>query len=148
MTARGDSIDILDKIVNICNELNEIEEYDNSLSSDLSNADSRLSDLYHYIETNKLKTNQCYRIVQEMRKVLIKRRKIKNDIELMKIFHQNVNKLLKGSNRPFLLNTMGRVNKNLIGSEYNNRIYTKEELEEIIGGLNDTREKINCKRDI
>lgn len=145
---RGDSIDILDKIVNICNELNEVEEYDNNLSSDLSNADSRLSDLYHYIETNKLKTNQCYRIVQEMRKVLIKRRKIKNDIELMKIFHQNENKLLKGSNRPFLLNTMGRVNKNLIGSEYNNRIYTKEELEEIIGGLNDTREKINCKRDI
>ena len=50
-------IDILDKIVNICNELDTIEEYNNGLSDALSNVDSRLSDLYHYIETNKLKTN-------------------------------------------------------------------------------------------
>lgn len=128
------TIDILDKIVNICSELDDIEEYDNGLSDALSSADSKLSDLYHYIEFNKLKTNQCYRIVHEMRKVLIERRKIKNDIELMKIFNQNENKLLKGSNRPFLLSTMGRINKNLIESQYVNRVYTNEELEEIIGG--------------
>lgn len=128
------TIDILDKIVNICSELDTIEEYDNGLSDALSNVDSKLSDLYHYIETNKLKTNQCYRIIQEMRKVLIERRKIKNDMELMKIYHQNENKLLKGTNRQILLSSVGRTNKRLTESEYINRVYTKEEIEELVGG--------------
>lgn len=127
-------MDILEKVLNICKELDAIEDYDNGLSESLSNADSRLSDLYHYIEMNKLKTNQCYRIVQEMRKVLVERRKIKNDIEIMKVLHQNENKILKGSNRPFLMNSIARTNRILAESKYNNRVYSSEELEEVIGG--------------
>lgn len=127
-------IDILDKIVNICNELDTIEEYDNGLSDALSNVDSRLSDLYHYIETNKLKTNQCYRVVQEMRKVLVERRKIKNDMELLRVLHQHENKLINKANRQLLLNYIGKTNKALLNSEYGNRVYTKEEIEELVGG--------------
>lgn len=127
-------IDILDKIVNICNELDTIEEYNNGLSDALSNVDSRLSDLYHYIETNKLKTNQCYRVVQEMRKVLVERRKIKNDMELLRVLHQHENKLINKANRQLLLNYIGKTNKALLNSEYGNRVYTKEEIEELVGG--------------
>jgi len=64
--------------------LDEIESYSDELPLLLSNVDSGLSDLYHYIENKKLTTNQCYRMVKEIKKQRENRRTIKNNMELIK----------------------------------------------------------------
>ena len=69
-----------------------------------------------------------------MRKVLVERRKIKNDMELLRVLHQHENKLINKANRQLLLNYIGKTNKALLNSEYGNRVYTKEEIEELVGG--------------
>lgn len=127
-------INVKDKIVEVSNLLDEIDEYDDSLSSALSIADSKICDLMHLIEMNTLKTNQCYRIVRELRKLRLERRKIKNDMDLLQVFKTEKNKLINIEYRKFLLNTIYKENKRQNNAKYNSRIYTEEELKELIGG--------------
>lgn len=126
-------MNILDKVIEVNKILDEIDEYDKQLSDLLSTVDSKLCDLYHTIENNKLKTNQCYRIVQEIHKLRLERRKIKNDMGLMAVYNNNRNKLVNYDFRKILLNNLGKENKKLLNSNYNNRKYSEEEIKDLIG---------------
>lgn len=126
-------MNILDKVIEANKILDEIDEYDKQLSDLLSTVDSKLCDLYHTIENNKLKTNQCYRIVQEIHKLRLERRKIKNDMGLMAVYNNNRNKLVNYDFRKILLNNLGKENKKLLNSNYNNRKYSEEEIKDLIG---------------
>lgn len=112
--------------------LNEIDTYDDALPDKLSLVDSKISDLMHLIEYNKLKTNQCYRVVRELHNLRQERRRIKIDMELIRVYKTHANKLLSKDNRIFILSELGKTEKKL-NSKYNNRIYTEEELNEMVG---------------
>lgn len=129
-------MNVKDKIIESIELLDEIDNYNDSLNDQLSECDSKLSDLYHYIETNKLKTNECYRMIQELRKVLLARRKIKDDICLFSTYNKEKNRLINNSNRIFLKQEISKKNKELIESSYKNRIYSDEELNKILGRNN------------
>lgn len=127
-------MNVKDKIVEIIELLDEIDEYCSGLADMLSNYDSKLSDLYHLIEENKLKTNECYRVVQEMRKVLVERRKIKNDMLLMSVYNKEKEKLQSDKNRVFLKQSIFKKEREINDSVYKKRIYTDEEISEILEG--------------
>lgn len=125
-------MDVLEELKNAINILNKVDEYKDSLVDKLSEQDKRLSDLEHYIEENKLSTNQCYRMIKEIKKQREIRRKIKNDYTILTNYENNINKLINHDNRRLLLEKVYKVNKSL-ETEYKNRIYTEEEINKILG---------------
>ena len=124
-------VQLIEKFQTIVELLDEIENYSDELPLFLSNIDSGLSDLYHYIENNKLTTNQCYRMVKEIKKQRENRRTIKNNMELIKTYKIHQNKLLNKDNRKMLLAEINKTNKKL-NYKYQNRVYTEETLNEIL----------------
>ena len=126
-------INVKDKIVEVSKLLDELDNYDDSLSSSLSTVDSKICDLMHLIENNMLKTNQCYRVIRELHKLRLERRKIKNNMDLLQLFKTEKNRLLNVEYRKFLLNSIYKEDKRQNNAKYNNRIYSEEELKEILG---------------
>lgn len=126
-------MNVKDKIVEIIETLDAIDEYDNGLADKLSNADSKLSDLYHVVEKNKLKTNECYRMIQELRKVLLERRKVKDDMALLNVYKSQRERLPGDKTRAFLKQSIYK-ESNKLNSPYKNRVYTEEEINEILEG--------------
>lgn len=125
-------MEIIEKVKEISELMNELQTYTNNLNANLQAVDYRISDLLHLIEKDTLSTKGCYRIVKELKKVRQERRKIKNDMEISKTLNLNLNKLLGMENRQFLLAELNKTNNHL-NSKYKNRIYTEEELNELIG---------------
>ncbi len=125
-------MDIIEEITNISKSLNKVQNYMRNLPSQLEKLNWKLLDLEHLIENNTLTTKECYRIVREIKKVRIERRKVKNDIELYNSFKENQNKLTTIENRQFLLAELNKIKKSL-GTKYKNRVYTEEEIKEILG---------------
>lgn len=125
-------MEIIDKVKEISDLMNELQSYTNNLNSSLQAVDFKISDLLHLIESEKLDTKACYRIVKELKNVRKDRRKIKNDMELSKTLNLNLNKLLNIENRQFLLAELNKTNNHL-NNKYKNRIYTEEEIKELIG---------------
>ena len=129
-------MDVVEEIENVINSLDKLEEYMSNLSKSLSIVDQKISDLEHHIENKKINAFQAFRVINELQKVLKERRTIKNNIELAKVYRANDTKLIKKCNRKLLIQDLNSRLKDL-NCEYNNRVYTKEELEEIIGGKNE-----------
>lgn len=115
--------DIIDTLL----KLNEIDEYIDTLSDKLSSYDSSLSDLYHVLEDNNLNIVQSYKFVKEMQKVCIERRIVKNDLVISSTYKNHINKLQNKDNRNMLIAELNKTN-NRLHKDYNNRIYTDEEL--------------------
>lgn len=127
-------MDVKEKIIQVIDILDELEEYDSTLADKLSICDSKISDLYHIIEMNKLKTNECYRIVQELKKVLCERRQIKDDISLLAIYKSQKEKLQNDKNRVFFKQSIYKKYKEINEPTYNNRVYTNEEIDKVLRG--------------
>ncbi len=126
-------MNIQEKIIEVNKLLNEIDNYSDSLPNMLSVCDSKIDDLEHLIEFNKLNTAQCYRVIKELRSIRNERRRIKDDMELIRIYKQEQNKLLGVEHRPFLLSNIGKTVKIQSGRKYSYKAYTKEEINELIG---------------
>ncbi len=124
---------VLAEIKEIITRLDTLDKYFDGMSEQQSNIDLKLCDLYHYIENNTLKTNECYRITKEIKKQRQLRRNLKNDYELLKIYKGGYTRLNNEANRKMLLADVHKRNKEL-GKKYKNRVYTEEEIEEILGG--------------
>ncbi len=125
-------MDIIETVNKINNDLDSLQIYFGSLSTQLSMVDSKICDIMHLIENNKLTTKACYRIIKELAKLRIERRKIKNDMELSRTFTTHLNKIISIDNRKFLLVELNKTNKKL-NQQYKNRVYTDEEIKELIG---------------
>lgn len=126
-------INVKEKVQEVCKLLDEMDSYIETLQDSLNNVNYRICDLEHLIEYNKLKTNQCYRVIQELHRLRLERRRIKNDIELTNAYKQFQNRLIETNNRSILLNVLGKTEKSLLTSKYNNRVYTEEEIQKLIG---------------
>jgi cell fate (sporulation/competence/biofilm development) regulator YlbF (YheA/YmcA/DUF963 family) len=129
---KGVVMDIIKNLTNAITLLDEIESELNNSPAMQSNIDSKLSDIYHYIESNKLNTSQRYRIVGILADLRKERREILNDYELLKTFKNNEAKLCQKDNRKMLLAEIRKKEKQL-QTVYKNRIYTEEELKELVG---------------
>ena len=121
----------MDKIKNISDSLDEIDKYFSGLDQELSDCDSRIQDLLHYVENNKISILWAYKYANEIRKVMIERRRVKNDMELLCKFNEQKNKLISVDNRKFLLAEVCKREKQL-NMPYKNRKYTDEDLEKIL----------------
>ena len=126
-------IDILETIIVVIQYLDELENYINTLEDKYIKINQKQQDLLHLIENNKLKTNECYRVIKELHKVRLERRKIKNDMELANTFRLHKTQLLSISNREFLKGLLTKKQEQLVTSKYKNRIYTEDELKEMMG---------------
>ena len=124
-------MNIVEEVKEIISKLNAIDSYNSSLPQQLSIIDKKQQDILHLIESQKISAFEAYRIIKELRQVRIGRRKIKNDMELLRVYDENKNKLSSNENRQFLLHEVCKKEKNL-NTEYKYQEYTKEELESII----------------
>lgn len=129
-----DNLDIIEELKDVVSKLDYLDSYYDSLGELQRNVDLKLSDLYHYIENNNLKTNECYRMMKELKKQRELRRTYKNHYELLKQYKNDIQRLNSADNRKFLLNDMYKMRKSL-NTKYKNRVYTDEELKEILGGV-------------
>ena len=125
-------IDVINEVKMITQSLNKLDEYFDNLSDLQREIDYKLSDLYHYIENNQLRTNECYRIIKEIKKQREIRRRLKNDYELLKIYKNNYARFNNENNRKMLLADINKTNKEL-NKSYKNRIYSEEEMNQILG---------------
>ena len=133
-------IDIVEDLKNVTENLDKLDNYFNSMSELESNVDMKLSDLYHCIENNQLKTNECYRIVKEIKKQRQIRRNLKNDYELMSVYKNNHARLNNENNRKLFMAELYKRKKEL-NKKYKNRVYS--ELDNILRGKNDRKNTEN-----
>lgn len=126
-------IDLVQELDKVMDELGRIDEYTSGLVEELSNYDKKTTDLMHYIENNNLNAPQSCRIVKEIKKVRQERRKVKNDMEISKVYKDNINKLMNKDSRGILMSKIHKLEKQL-ESDYQNRIYTEEDLKNILQG--------------
>ena len=128
-------MDVLREITEIVEKLNEIDNYDSSLSQLLSECNEKEQDLLHYIENNKINMLWCYKYVRELKNVREKRRNIKNDMERIMKFKEQKTKLASTiDNRQLMLAELNKREKQL-NCPYKNRRYTEEELQKILKGV-------------
>ncbi len=125
-------MDIISDLKQVITVLDKFDNYRENYPEKVSKVDNKLNDLYHYIENNSLTTNQRYRIVGEIQKIRKERRTLKNAGSLLNYYQKNIGKLNNTNNRKFLLSGINQVNKSL-GLKYKNRVYSDEELKNIIG---------------
>lgn len=75
----------IDKIESLNGLFDEASKRNNVLASDLSKVDKEILDLLHYIEFTKLNAAQGYRAYKMIKERRIRRRHIKNEMEVLNI---------------------------------------------------------------
>ena len=125
--------EIVDEIQSAIFALSKIEQLNTDLPNQQSEIDSKLTDILHLIENNKLNTKQCYRAVRLIHELRTERRNILNAYEIVKQYKTNEAKLQNEGNRQLLLADIKKNEKRLNNSKYTNRVYTKQELLDLIG---------------
>ena len=128
-------MNVIEKITQAVELLNEIDQYDSGLGQLLSECDEREQDLLHFIENNKINVLWCYKYTRELKTIREKRRIIKNDMEIIRKFNEHKTKLASTvENRKIML---AEINKRIkqLNCPYKNRRYTEEEIQKIIKGV-------------
>ena len=124
---------ILENIKQALKLLQENEERFSELVDELSMTDKKTDYWLHYIEFNNVPVTQGYKIIKELKRLREKRRIIKNDLELMKVFKDNEQKMVNSKNRELLLNCVSKTDNKQQNAKYNYDAYTEEEINEILG---------------
>lgn len=127
-------MNVAEEIKDVVERLDKIDEYNNSLTDNLSELDCKQQDLLHYIENNKINVLWCYRMIKEIKQIRQKRRKVKNDMELLSKYNEHKNKMISKENRQFLLAEIYKKEK-MLSKNYTNKQYTDEEMQKIIKGV-------------
>lgn len=120
-------------IINLCLIADSIDEYLEKLITQKETLENKLIDLYHVVELYDLTDAQIKRLYKEMKRVLRKRRMVKNDMYIGDIFSTHKSKLPSESSRKFLLQAVGVASKRQSSASYNFRAYTHEEINKILG---------------
>ena len=127
-------MNVAEEIKDVVERLDRIDEYSNSLTDNLSELDCKMQDLLHYIENNKINVLWCYRMIKEIKQIREKRRKVKNDMELLSKYNEQKNKMISKENRQFLMTEIYKREK-MLSKNYTNKQYTEEEMQKIIKGV-------------
>lgn len=122
---------IIDKITNVISILDEIDNMIKTQSEELQKVDYKLSDLYHLIENNELSDEASINVVREIHLLRKERRSLNNEHDLEVVYQNQKQKMIGNDSRQFLVTELNKTNKRL-NSEYKNRVYTEEEIEQLI----------------
>lgn len=122
---------IIDKITNAISILDEIDNMIKTQSEELQKVDYKLSDLYHLIENNELSDEASINVVREIHLLRKERRSLNNEHDLEVVYQNQKQKMIGNDSRQFLVTELNKTNKRL-NSEYKNRVYTEEEIEQLI----------------
>lgn len=125
-------MNVIEKITQVVEILNEIDEYFDKLADELSQVDKKQQDILHYIEYNPINMLLSYKTLVGMKQIRKNRRKIKNDIALKSVYETYNQRLLKKENRQSLLMELHKKEKAL--NKIDSAIKT-EEVEEFIKGV-------------
>ena len=85
-------MDVMVKLEEAINILDEIDKYHETLVDRLSELDLKQQDLLHYVEFNKINILWCYNMLKQLKAIRIERRKIKNDMSLLQKFNDIKNR--------------------------------------------------------
>ena len=122
-------MDISTKVKEVVESLDELDKYIDNLPDICSKNDQSISDLYHYIENNKLDSKASYRMIKELKSRLIDRRKIKQEQELAHTLRTYQQRIVGSESRKLLLGEIGKTEKKL-NTQYRYRVYNEDELRE------------------
>ena len=122
---------IVERIKEAIEKLDEIDKLINSQSQELQNVDYKLSDLLHLIENNELSDEASINVVKEIHKLRIIRRSLQNEHEIESTYLNHKSKLTGNDTRQFLANEIFKTVKQL-GKNYKNRVYSEEQINELI----------------
>ena len=126
-------MDVMTKLTEAMDILNEVDEYGKTLTNQLSVLDSKEQDLLHYIENNRINMLWCYFMVREIKSIRMERRKVKNDMELLTRFNDLKNRLASQENRRMIVAELHKKMKQL-NTTYKNRQYTEEDMMNVLKG--------------
>lgn len=124
---------VLENIKKAIKLLQENEEHHSKLLDTLSESDKKTDYWLHYIEFNNIPVTHSYKIIKEIKQLREKRRIVKNELEIMKVFRDNEQKLVNSKNREILLNSICKTDSKQQNAKYNYDAYTEEEINEILG---------------
>lgn len=125
-------ISVVENIIHAISILNKTDEYLDSLNDRLSECDSLNSDLEHLIEFTPIEKVNLKELYSVMQKIYLKRRKIKNDMTINKIYKNNISKLQESGNMEILVQYMKTTENKNDNLTYTNRILNDELLKKII----------------
>lgn len=126
-------MNIMNKLTEAIDLLNEVDEYGSSLVSKLSELDSKEQDLLHYIENNKICVLWCYRMIRQLKNLREERRKVKHDMEMLSKFNEIKVRITSKDNRQFILTELYKKEKQL-HTTYKNRQYSEDDIQKILKG--------------
>lgn len=122
---------VIEKITNAISILDEIDNMIKTQSEELQKVDYKLSDLYHLIENNDLSDEASINVVREIHLLRKERRSLNNEHDLEVVYQNQKQKMIGNDSRQFLVTELNKTNKRL-NSEYKNRVYTTEQIEQLI----------------
>ena len=83
------------KIENIKSEINNLKDYKEVVSQELSHCDKEINDIQHFIEFNKLNAANGYIIYRDLHNLLNQRRELKNTLKIIDEFQASTTTLKK-----------------------------------------------------
>lgn len=129
-------MDVTEKLKESFDILKDIDDYNNQLLGEngyISTCDKKIDYWEHYIELNPLKVTESYKILREIKRLRILRRKYKNDAELIKVLNDNNEKLKNINFRSILLTQVYKTKTRQENAKYSYDAYTDEEIKNILG---------------
>lgn len=124
---------LLDKLVGIVECIENITDEPEVYYDKVHECDLKLCDLMHLLENGTFKSYELIRIATQIKKVRIERRIAKENQELTRLFTNSLGQLQSPGSRAMLKKNIYKEYKDM-NMPYKNRIYTDEEIEQIIGG--------------
>lgn len=129
-------MDVTEKLKESFDILKEIDSYNNLLLGEngyISTCDKKIDYWEHYIELKPLKVTEAYKILREIKRLRIMRRKYKNDAELIKVLNDNSEKLKNINFRGILLTQVHKTKTRQDNAKYSYDAYTDDEINDILG---------------
>lgn len=122
---------VYEKIKQVMDLLDEIDEMIKTQSMELQQVDYELSDWYHYIENNNIDENSSKKILGEIQRLRKVRRGLQNEYEIETTYKNNSSKVMGNNTRGLLLAEINKTIKRL-DCDYKNRILTEDSISELL----------------
>ena len=122
---------ILDKIKETVEKLDEIDDYFEKIPELQSNIDSLISDYRHLVRDNILSESASIVLIKKLHEAEVLRKEINEHKDLANVYEKGKGKLLTKDNRQFLLSDLHKKVKEW-QYDYKFRVLKKEDIDNIL----------------
>ena len=124
--------EIIEKIKNIEEYFNEIDDYFDNISAYQSQNDEYISDLLHYMEVSEFTQASALKFIKLLKEKRIRRRTLNNDWEIKRVFDSGRQRFSAGTDqRNIFMASLYKKEKEL-SYPYNPRQISFEEIDKLI----------------